>query len=667
MTGKVIVRNTHGEEIPLFENKISFAERRESVDGGVAVYVSLSSPLLLSAEETLTYIPTDAPDDCEYVAIENHSPYWCRPAFGDKFSALPKKTQALLIRDGDGRYRYILPICADTVKTVIRPYNGSFSLMICTNCESITEFSDQLSYIDLSGNDPEELYNRGARIASSLLGGFRLRENRKYPEVLEYLGWCSWDAFQIRVRHSDLVDKAVEFIEKKVPVGFAIIDDMWADVPSLLDIPKDATFGDMVRAMHKSPMRDFVGDPVRVPDGIDAAVADLKKNGIKNVGIWFPTTGYWRGFMRDGDFSKKYSHLLRELADGSYSVDPACADEYFDLLAGRCADFGADFLKIDNQGCHTRFKNIMPIGESGRKMQTAIDNAADKHVCGLINCMGMPSECMFSRPHSAVSRCSDDFIPESREWFSKNILQCAYNGILQGRFYVNDWDMFWSDDEQAIKNGVCRAVSGGPVYVSDKLGRTVPEKLAPLCLSDGRLLRCEESAVPASDCIFGDPTKSGKAFKIKNRINGAFVVAAFNIDRDGRRVCGDVSPAGLGIDADCAVYEYFTKECIIVKRDASLSFELPSCDDIRLYTVVPVCGDITPIGRTDKYVSYGALSFFDGESLTACEAGELSFAVPEKINIRILCDGRDIAFERRGVLCTVVSPRSSLSIVVCEK
>ena len=121
---------------------------------------------------------------------------------------------------------------------------------------------------------------------------------------------------------------------------------------------------------------------------------------------------------------------------------------------------------------------------------------------------------MFNRT-SVVSRCSDDFIPESREWFAKNILQCAFNGLLQGQFYVNDWDMWWTDDAQAEKNSLCHAISGGPIYVSDKLGRTNPGVLKPLMFEDGRILRLSDSATPTEDCIIGNPTKNDRIFKIR--------------------------------------------------------------------------------------------------------------------------------------------------------
>jgi len=44
--------------------------------------------------------------------------------------------------------------------------------------------------------------------------------------------------------------------------------------------------------------------------------------------------------------------------------------------------------------------------------------------------------------------------------------------------------MWWTDDSQAVKNSVLRAISGGPVYVSDKLDRSREDVLKPLALSN---------------------------------------------------------------------------------------------------------------------------------------------------------------------------------------
>ena len=285
-------------------------------------------------------------------------------------------------------------------------------------------------------------------------------------------------------------------------------------------------------------------------------------------------------------------------------------------------EWGGDFVKIDNQGFHKKYENIAPIGQSSRAIQKGIDSAADKYFGGaLINCMGMPSECMFNRT-STVSRCSDDFMPESRSWFAKNILQCSYNGLLQGQFYVNDWDMWWTDDEQAVKNSLCRAISGGPIYVSDKIGRTNPEILKPLCLENGKIIRPDESATPTADCLIQNPTTVDKIFKIRNRLGDRGVCAVFNIHAENRAVSGTLRACETGIaDGDCVYYEYFTKKIGLLKSGECLDITLAHNDELRLYSFIPVRGERRIcLGRTDLFMGCGVLN---GEGLTYLNTEEI--------------------------------------------
>jgi hypothetical protein len=255
---------------------------------------------------------------------------------------------------------------------------------------------------------------------------------------------------------------------------------------------------------------------------------------------------------------------------------------------------------------------------------------------------------MFNRRSSAVSRCSDDFMPESREWFAKNILQCAYNGLLQGQYYVNDWDMWWTDDEQAKKNSLCRAISGGPIYVSDKIGRTNAEILYPLAFADGRILRPDESATPTADCLIGNPTGTGKIFKIRNRVGKSGLAAVFNIDAQNRAVSGTLSPTETGVcDGDYAYYEYFTGEAGILHAGERLEISLENNDTFRLYTFVPYQkGRPAVIGLLDKYVGIGAVLDTDGRSVTLREGGRVGFVAetPMKaeangVSLAVKCDG----------------------------
>lgn len=635
----------------------SFSLRTVALDGGYACYVSARSAESFSADEAVSF-SIEIPDTDDFLAINNHSPFWCRPFWADSLTKLPKRTQELLIRK-DGRYVCYLPVVADTYKTLLRGSANGAEFYLYSNVGGLCEVKDQLAFLCLEGDEPLPLLERIARAAADLLGnGLRMRAERTYPEVLEYLGWCSWDALQIRVNHADLLTKAREFKEKDVPIGFAIIDDMWADAPLLEYIPRDAARGPMIRTMHASMLRSFEGDPKRFPKGMKGAVEDLKREGIPFVGIWFPTTGYWSGLQPGGEIAEALRDVTAVTEEKRQIVaapDGERAARYFDVLCGRVKEWGGDFVKIDNQGYHTRYKDLAPIGESARAIQQAIDASTEKHFGGaLINCMGMPSECMFNRPTSPVSRCSDDFLPESRPWFAKNVLQCSYNGLLQGRYYYNDWDMWWTDDEQARKNSLCRAVSGGPIYVSDEIGRTNPEVLKPLILGNGRILRCDESATPTADCLMKDPTASGRLFKIRNRVGNAAVLAVFNIDAESRALSGSITPADAALTGDAYVaYEYFTKTATVLRADGSLPVTLEDNDEFRLYTLIPKEEDFTVIGRSDLFIGVKAATR-NGNRVTLLEGGEI--ALYSDPPVTVTADGQTVDTVRDGSLTRFTLP-----------
>ena len=645
--------------------EISCSVRTVELDGGYAYYISATSKESFSADEAISFaLPT--PDTGDFLAIINHSPYWCRPFWGRSLCELPKCTQELLIRK-DGRYVCYLPVVSDTYKTLLRAGDGGAEAYLYSNVRGLTDIRDQLALICLEGDEPLSLMEKIAKTAADLLGtGLRMRAERTYPEVLEYLGWCSWDALQIRVNHEDLLRKAREFKDKRVPIGFAIIDDMWADAPLLSYIPRDAARGPMIRTMHASMLRSFEGDPKRFPRGMGAVIEDLKQEGIPRVGLWFPTTGYWSGLQPGGEIAEALRGVTVVTEDKRQIIAAPEEDKalgYFDELCTRAARWGSDFVKIDNQGYHTRYRNLAPIGQSARAIQRAIDRSTEKYFGGaLINCMGMPSECMFNRPTSAVSRCSDDFQPESRPWFAKNVLQCSYNGLLQGRYYTNDWDMWWTDDEQARKNSLCRAVSGGPIYISDEIGRTNPAILRPLALGDGRILRCDESATPTADCLMDDPTASGRVFKIRNRVGEAAVLCALNIDTKGGTVTGSVSVADVLLDGERYVaYEYFSKTAAEIRAGETLPITLTDNDDFRLYTLIPKGEDFTVIGRTDLLIGVKAAERH-GNRITLLEGGEITIYSDEPV--AVMAEGMAVKVVRSDKLTRFVLPKETTEFEV---
>ncbi|KAE8710672.1 DRT111 protein [Hibiscus syriacus] len=122
--------------------------------------------------------------------------------------------------------------------------------------------------------------------------------------------------------------------------------------------------------------------------------------------------------------------------------------------------------------------------------------------------------------HSVVSCC--------------HMVHCAYNILWMGNFIHPDWDMFQSTHQCAEFHAASRAISGGPVYVSDSVGQHNFELLKSLALLNGSILRCEHYALPTSDCLFEDPLHDRKTMlKIWNLNKYTGVLGLFNCQGGG--------------------------------------------------------------------------------------------------------------------------------------
>lgn len=538
------------------------------------------------------------------VALYRHSEYWCRPVFCGDVSGVPDETQLLLIKNG-GRITVILPAVSEFYRATLCSEEGNLTLKMFSLFGGLCACSAPAAVV-AEGENPFLLIEKCFETAiAATKKDIKLRKDRVYPQVLEYLGWCSWDAMQIRVNESGLLEKLREFRDKKIPVRWALIDDMWADVPDFR-VKKYSTRQEMFGVMHGSRLASFEAAPDRFPDGLKAAIGKMK-NYVDYVGVWHPVTGYWFGVDKDSALYEKYASDLMPTADGRYIPKPEYGSFYrfFDGFHEYLRECGADFVKVDNQSIIRMFyAGCAPIGVIASDMHKAIDESVGRHFGGaVINCMGCASDNVFSRPESAVTRCSDDFIPEDSAWFTKHILQCSFTSMYQSPLYWSDWDMWWSDDGQAVKNSVLRAISGGPVYVSDEIGRSRAGILAPLTLSDGRILRCARPAAPSADCLFADPVTSGGIFKVQNVMKGGGAVAAFNLGEGTAKGVVRASDVPELEPGRYAVYEHFTSFATVVDFNDGIETELPDKNAFALYIFVPVKNEFAAVGITEKFMS----------------------------------------------------------------
>lgn len=549
-----------------------------------------------------------------FFATYNKSEFWVHPFFGN-LNSLPEFTQTVL-SEIDGGYRFFTTVCDTDFVSTIKGFENGFDVYVWNNC--LPNMVDTIALVWGEGKDPYTLPFDVNKETFNLLGKKPImRIDKEYPEIFEYLGWCSWDAFHMDVTHKDIINKAQEFRKKKIPVRWFILDDMWGDVPN-----------NNIPTMQSRELDSFEASPDRFPNGLKGIVRELKEDFNLKVGLWHPATGYWHGINPNSSLAKEYAKFLfwstkKQLIP---RYEREVIEEYYDRQHGFYHSCGIDFMKVDYQS-HLRWyeKLAMPIGQAAANLHNAIERANNKYFGGcLINCMGMATENFWNR-ESAVCRFSGDFCPENRKWFSGHILQCAYNSVIQGSVYYGDWDMWWSDDTQAKKNSVIKAMSGGPIYISDKLARSKREVIMPTVLSNGKIIRLENPAMPSPDCLFEDSRKNGKAFKLFNRHNGNGILSVFNIDNGENKVTAKISARDMLIDenAEYCVYDWFEKKAFKISGRGEFDIELENYDQFKLYLFVPIIDGKAIIGLNDKYMSVATFEKMPNGDIKPLDSGEL--------------------------------------------
>ncbi len=565
----------------------------------------------------------------EYSANYLSGEYWCKIFFGRELKDLPYNTQLMTYKKPSGDFGIILPIVSDKYKCVLRGAENSVEAVLFSWAKGLTECHAP-AFVYSEGKNPFGMIKECTYAAMEYMGtNYKTIEEKSYPEIFEYLGWCSWDAMQIRVDAEGITDKCREFREKDIPVKWVLFDDMWGEVHDFYGA-QYSNFQEMMSMMKKSRLYSFHADPKRFPSGLGQFIKQVNQMGCR-VGIWHPTTGYWFGIDPQGPVYKKLKESLYTTPRGSvihgYTKQDAYA--FYDSFHSYLKDCGADFVKIDNQSMINRFyRYTLPVGTVARNIHEAMEESVGKYFANnLINCMGMAAEDIWNRPQSAVSRCSGDFMPENNSWFVGHILQCAYNSFMLSPLYYCDYDMWWTDDEQALKNCVLHAVSGGPVYISDKIGRSRPDVLYPLCLDDGRILRCDRPGMPAADCLTNNPADQGRALVIQNVCRGTGVMALFNLSVDNYCVSSKISPCQIdGLSGEKFLFfEFFSKDYFILGYNEWKDVTVNSSNDIKLYNIVALNDDFTPIGISEKMLAARTFGISDDGEIEFYTSGTFIF------------------------------------------
>lgn len=354
----------------------------------------------------------------------------------------------------------------------------------------------------------------------------------------------------------------------------------------------------------------FKEDPEKFPEGFKAFTQKVKEEyGVKYIGVWHTFAGYWQGFHKDGDIYRDYKDCLYETTTGWIfpGTDEDKSFKLWDAWHTYLKAQGIDFVKVDNQASSaSKYDNLLPGSTALAIQHAALEKSVFKNFGGaIINCMGCKMDNILLRPKSAINRNSDDFFPNREHGFIKHINQNVYVSPVHNEVHHCDFDMFWTDHETASVSAVLRAISGGPVYVSDEIGRTNAAELKPLVLPDGDIWRFSSAAKVTKDLYYTECSEAETPLKIWNRSGDNFALAAFGITVD-KTVKGTFKLSDIPVTADrYLVHDFFKNKYYVLDKDGEIVLETAynTCELLSLY---PISDDDTAIIGNGEYYAEAA-------------------------------------------------------------
>jgi len=631
-------RRDGGTEWPLSREDAQGALVVAEIPGGSAGRLSLklhdlpleeNYDLVMEDPVTVELRVKEKPEKITAMYLFNN--WWTRPAFIDDFSQIPPRTQIAFLKYPD-RYACLVPAVGESFKASLAAGGQDWFSLELTAVVGSQSGLDEPVFL---WTEDVSIYGAVEKAFDYLAQehGIRKRTERTLPEMFQYLGWCSWDAFYTEITEEKVREKAWELYQNEVPVRWLLMDDGWLSV-------KD------------SMLYDYCPEKEKFPTGFAGMIEDIKREGtISWFGVWHALGGYWGGVQPGSRLECLEQEHLYHTVKGRILPSPQM-ERGFGFYAdwySRLRRDGIDFVKVDGQSAvRGYFENSIPLCRAARGIHQALEGGASYLNGAVINCMGMAMENMLSRPSTALSRNSDDFVPAKEGGFHEHLLQNAYNALYQGQLYHCDWDMFWTSHPDAAKHALLRAVSGGPVYVSDKIGETDPQVLNALTYLDGRLLLMDRPALPTADCVFVDPMEEG-ILKLSNTAacggGKAGGIAAYNLTQTGqtyRFSPGDVPE--LEADRTYLIYDYFRRGARVCGGRDYITAELEA-GGFAWYQVLPFEGGAVFLGLTEKYGGFSAVEdmFLAEGGMTGIirEQGPTGF-VCMRTPGKVFCNGIDV-------------------------
>lgn len=461
---------------------------------------------------------------------------WMRPYVGTKLTDIPLETQFLIAQEGD-RYHLYIPLVDHHAqyRSVIQGADEQRLYCYLDGGSEIREHVDVLYHA--YGADPYRLMEQAAELISQRYQ-FKLKKDYPTCEIEAVLGFSTWNSMYQNVTEENLIKVLDEYRDNDVPLGLLMVEDGFH------------SFGD-------ERLTSMQADPVKFPRGLAPVLKRAKEEyGVKRITIWKAYTGYWRGLdpVEFADYDIKLSdytyepHLYKDnipedgidastVTQQFFSEKVAAEPTAYPVAMDRfIADFnrnvkamGADGVKCDAMSWVEFFTHLYPNRyQAHQKVIQAVEQSCrDTFEGDYIYCSSQSSDYILGGAGSGVMRSSTDFWPDIPESHGHHIQINAVCGFWMGHFTTPDWDMFQTAHPSGAFHAAARAISGGPVYSTDEMGKMDASLLKKLINHEGRLLKCAQHAQVARRSFFYDIDNPGEPIAVFARNTYGDVLGLF--------------------------------------------------------------------------------------------------------------------------------------------
>ncbi|MCD7925888.1 MAG: alpha-galactosidase [Bacteroides sp.] len=459
-----------------------------------------------------------------------------------------------------------------------------------------------------------------ALMKNTEVSDLKSRTTKEYFEAFRYLGWCTWEHYHYDIDESKIVSDMEAIESSGIPIRYVLIDD-----------------GHL--ANKDRQLTSFTPDGQRFPAGWKNIMSRKKDNKIKWIGLWYSLSGYWMGLSPENEFPQTIRQTLYRhntcLLPGKDSIHIRTFYHYY---VSTLKEYGFDFLKVDNQAFTLPL--YMGSNESIRQAtdcNRSLEAETHQQNMGLMNCMAQNVVNTDHTLYSNSTRVSIDYKKNDENMAKSHLFQSYTNTLLLGQTVWPDHDMFHSSDT------ICgalmarpKAISGGPVYLSDSPEDFIKANIFPLIDEQGKLFRPEAPAVPMPESILTNPLWSGKAYRVAAPVgNDAMALICYNLNVSPHYQCvktiirkedytlrNSFEQASPNHKERVLLYNWESQDA--KELSDSSTFELTGFTD-RLFHLCPIRKGWAVIGIQEKYLSPATVQI---RSLT-----------DNRLELNVLCTG----------------------------